>query len=174
MCIQFIDKNKLSWNKVYRVDNAKIIAFEVAINQTRDENTSSHNIYLLDSDCKFKKLLVSGTMEYQTVTVETSLDLSFDENVVSMVGALRKQSWYDVLLNETSILSLMPVEGKEGQNQLQCFGLKSKMKKALDFVGMADDRNLAMLRNGRKKIERNQTVLSASNIQWIAKNIIEV
>ena len=48
------------------------------------------------------------------------------------------------------------------------------MKKALDFVGMADDRNLAMLRNGRKKIERNQTVLSASNIQWIAKNIIEV
>lgn len=54
------------------------------------------------------------------------------------------------------------------------FSLRSKLTKQLEFMGFADDRRVNNMKKNKSIDNIGATVLSASNIPWIARNIILV
>ena len=84
---------------------------------------------MLDSECKMRKILVQGIQDNKSFTQVSYVDLSFNSGVADMVAYLDKQSWYDIILNDSSILCLLKDKTAPQRNNALVFSVHSKSTK---------------------------------------------
>lgn len=107
MRVTFQHKNRISTDTVYTAGGHKIVAMQIEQrDQTIKGRDEPHYLFILETSNKFKRILISGTIDVPNYTTDLVIDLSFHKEFKHMIDLLQKNYWSSLIMSEEGVLAL--------------------------------------------------------------------